>query len=117
MSRTSIVGAIAFTTLAVVLVLGTQVLGVDDKATPFVTMILGFIGLSVGQLVGTQKSEAAAEKSEAAAEQVDVLNKDLRNGTFERLLREAILKVAADQTTALEIHQETPTADKEGNTL
>ena len=56
MSRTSIVGAIAFTTLAVVLVLGTQVLGVDDKATPFVTMILGFIGLSVGQLVGTQTS-------------------------------------------------------------
>jgi hypothetical protein len=117
MSRTSIVGAIAFTTLAVVLVLGTQVLGVDDKATPFVTMILGFIGLSVGQLVGTQKSEAAAEKSTAAAEQVDTLNKDLRNGTFERLLREAIVKVAADTTTSLEIHQDAPTEDKEGNTL
>ncbi len=117
MSRTSIVGAIAFTTLAVVLVLGTQVLGVDDKATPFVTMVLGFIGLSVAQLVGTQKSEAAAEKSTAAAEQVNELNKDLRNGTFERLLREAILKVAADEETSLEIHKSDTDESKEGNTL
>lgn len=99
MSRTSIVGAIAFTTLAVVLVLGTQVLGVDDKATPFVTMILGFIGLTVSQLVGTQKTEKAADK-------VDELNKDLRNGTFERLLREAIEKVAADSATSLNITQD-----------
>lgn len=106
MSRTSIVGAIAFTTLAVVLVLGTQVLGVDDKATPFVTMILGFIGLSVAQLVGTQKSESASDK-------VDELNKDLRNGTFERLMREAIIKVAKDAGTSLNItHDETDKEDE-----
>lgn len=110
MSRTSIVGAIAFTTLAVVLVLGTQVLGVDDKATPFVTMILGFIGLSVSQLVGTQKSESAAN-------QVTELNADLRNGTFERLLREAIEKVAADEHTSLEINKGTTDESEEGNTL
>jgi len=96
MSRIRVVGAIAFTTLAVVLVLGTQVLGVDGKATPFVTMILGFIGLSVSQLVSTQKSENVAE-------QVTELNKDLRNGTFERLLREAIVKVADDANTNLHI--------------
>jgi hypothetical protein len=110
MSRTGIVGAVAFTTLAVVLVLGTQVLGVDDKATPFVTMILGFIGLTVSQLVGTDKSEKAAT-------QVDDLNRDLRNGTFERLLREAIEKVAADSRTSLEIHQDAPTESEEGKEL
>lgn len=99
MTRTAMVGAIAFTTLAVILVLGTQILGVDDKATPFVTMILGFIGLTVSQLVGTAKTEKTAEH-------VETLNQDLHNGTFEKLLRQALEKIAADDTTHLEIVQE-----------
>lgn len=96
MSRTTVVGAICFATLAVVLVLGTQVLGVSDTATPYVTTVLSFIGLAVGQLISTKKSENAENV-------VNDLNKDLRNGTFERLLREALIKVAQDQGTSLEI--------------
>ena len=34
------------------------------------------------------------------------ISRDLRNGTFEDLIREAIKKIAADERTSLEIRQE-----------
>lgn len=98
MTRTGIVGAIAICTLAVILVLGTQVLGMNDSATPYITSVLGFFGLTVAQLVTTSKTEKTDQK-------ITELSKDLRNGTFERLLRESIHKIAKDDTTALEIVQ------------
>jgi hypothetical protein len=105
MTKTVMAGAVAFATLAVALVLGSQAVGVDEKATPFVTTVLGFIGLSVTQLM----AHAKTEKTEKT---VGELNADLRNGTFERLLREAILKVARDGNTRLNINTDT-TADRE----
>lgn len=97
MNKTVITGAIAFGTLAVGLVLGTQVIGIDQQATPWITSLLGFFAVTITQILGNKDSADAKEK-------VDELNKDLRNGTFERLLREAIEKVAADEATKLEIH-------------
>lgn len=98
MNKTVITGAIAFATLAVGLVLGTQVVGVDDQATPWVTSLLGFFAVTITQILGNKETTDAKEK-------VEELNKDLRNGTFERLLREAIEKVAADESTKLDITQ------------
>lgn len=96
MNKTVMTGAIAFATLAVGLVLGTQVVGVDDQATPWITSLLGFFAVTITQILGNKDTTDAKQK-------VDELNKDLRNGTFERLLREAIEKVAADEATKLEI--------------
>ena len=96
MNKTVITGAIAFGTLAVGLVLGTQVIGIDQQATPWITSLLGFFAVTITQILGNKDTTDAKEK-------VDELNKDLRNGTFERLLREAIEKVAADEKTSLEI--------------
>lgn len=96
MNKTVMAGAIAFATLAVGLVLGTQVVGVDDQATPWITSLLGFFAVTITQILGNKDTADAKDK-------VDELNKDLRNGTFERLLREAIEKVAADERTSLEI--------------
>lgn len=96
MTRTQIVGTVAFVTLAVALVLGVSVLGVDDKNTPLITSVLGFIGLAIGQVVSTSKSESAER-------QVTELSRDLRNGTFERLVREALQKIADDDNTSLTI--------------
>lgn len=96
MSKTQMVGAIAFTTLAVALVLGISVLGVNDSATPFVTSILGFIGLAVAQLVGAAKAENTENK-------VNELNASLHNGTFRRLLKEALTEIAADAKSTLNI--------------
>ncbi|QAX92929.1 hypothetical protein SEA_WHEEHEIM_21 [Streptomyces phage WheeHeim] len=96
MNKTVMTGAIAFATLAVGLVLGTQVVGVDDQATPWITSLLGFFAVTITQILGNKDTTEAKEK-------VEELNKDLRNGTFERLLREAIQKVAADEATKLEI--------------
>lgn len=98
MSRTTLVASVAFAALAVALVLGVVVFGVNDTVIPFVATVLGFLGLGVTQLVGTAK----AEKTEAA---VTELNKDLRNGTFERLVREALTKIAEDPDTSLHITQ------------
>lgn len=98
MTRTQIVGAVAFVTLAVALVLGVSVLGVDDKNTPLITSVLGFIGLAIGQVMATAKSEATERK-------VTELSADLRNGTFERLVREALQKIADDDSTNLVIHR------------
>ena len=96
MNKTVITGAIAFGTLAVGLVLGTQVIGIDQQATPWITSLLGFFAVTITQILGNKDTTDAKEK-------VEELNKDLRNGTFERLLREAIEKVAADEATKLEI--------------
>lgn len=104
MNKTTIAGAVAITTLGVVLVLGTQVIGVNDAVIPLVTTVLGFIGLLVSQMMSGNRTESTAKK-------VTELNADLRNGTFERLLREAIVKVASDEATKLHISH---TNEKEG---
>jgi hypothetical protein len=110
MNKTVITGAIAFGVLAVGLVIGTQIVGPDDQATPWITSLLGFFAVTITQILGNKDTSAAKEK-------VEELNKDLRNGTFERLLREAIQKVAADEATKLEIHSNGNTENvKEGTT-
>lgn len=106
MNKTAITGATVLTAIAAAVVLGTTWLG-DDSSTPLVTTVLGFIGLAVTQLVGQKSIDSAKET-------VEELNQDLHNGTFERLLREAIKKVAEDESTKLEIHQDTPDNKTEG---
>lgn len=96
MPRTQLVAAISFITLAVVLVLGITVLGVDESTTPFVTSVLAFIGLAVAQTVNAAKTEST-EKA------VTKLDEDLHNGSFERLIREALIKIAEDENTNLHI--------------
>jgi len=96
MTRTVLAGAVAFGTLAVGLIIGTQIVGVNDQATPWITSLLGFFAITITQILNNKDTEDAKNK-------VTELNKDLRNGTFERLVREAILKIAADETTKLEI--------------
>ena len=109
MNKTVMTGAIAFGFMAVGLILGTQVVGVDEQATPWITSLLGFFAVTITQILGNKETTDAKEK-------VDSLNKDLRNGTFERLLREAIQKVAADEATKLEIRTDNSDSVKEGST-
>jgi hypothetical protein len=109
MNKTVMTGVIALSTLAVGLILGTQVVGIDEQATPWITSLLGFFAVTVTQIIGQKDTSDAKEK-------VEELNKDLRNGTFERLLREAIEKVAADEQTSLEIRNGTDENVKEGST-
>lgn len=104
MNKTVMTGAVAFGTLAVSLVVGTQVVGVDEQAAPWVATLLGFFAVTINQILGNREATQTKEK-------VQELDKDLRNGTFERLLREAIEKVAADDTTSLEIHN-SPTEEE-----
>lgn len=88
-----------FAALAVALVIGSQATGLDERATPMVTTVLGFIGLAVSQILGNKSAEETKETTKK-------LNEDLRNGTFERLVREAIVKIAKDETTSLEIRSD-----------
>lgn len=106
MNRTTIAGAVLFTALAVALVIGTTITGVDDHTTPLITTVLGFIGLSVSQILGNKSTEETKETTEQ-------LNADLRNGTFERLVREAIVKIAKDETTSLEIKTDETSQESE----
>lgn len=99
MNRVTMAGAVIFTALAVALVIGTNITGLDESATPMITTVLGFIGLAVSQLIGNKSTEETKEKTEQ-------LSADLHNGTMERLVREAILKIAKDETTSLEIKQD-----------
>lgn len=95
MTRLSIAGLAVLGTLAVALVLGTQWLGGDPNATNVVT-VLGLLGLGISQLLGNK--EAADTRK-----QTEELSADLHNGTFERLLRNAIKKIAAEEGFPLEI--------------
>lgn len=110
MNRTTIAGAVLFTALAVALVIGTTITGLDDRVTPLVTTVLGFIGLAVSQILGNKSAEETKESTEK-------LNADLRNGTFERLVREAIYKIAHDETTSLEIKTDSADDDARKETL
>lgn len=103
MNRGTFIGAISFATLAVVLVIGAGITGVSAEQTPSITTVLGFIGLGISQFLGVKNSSDTKETTEQ-------LNADLRNGTMERLVREAILKIAADPNTALHIKND----EKEG---
>lgn len=96
MTRTAVVGVIASITLGTAIVLGILVFGVDDSATPFITTVLGFVGLAVGQFVATGKAERAEENS---AE----VNRSLHNGTMRRLVREAIQEMIDDPASPLNL--------------
>jgi len=87
---------LSFVTLAVVLVIGTGITGVSSEQTPSITTILGFIGVGISQFLNVKSSSDTKEST-------DKLNADLRNGTMERLVREAIVKIANDPSTALHI--------------
>lgn len=95
MSRLTIAGISVLGFLAVGLVLGTQVFGGDPNSTNVVT-VLGMLGLAFSQLVGHKET---AETKELTRE----LSKDLHNGTFERLLREGLTKLANEEGFPLEI--------------
>lgn len=96
MTRTAVVGMIAATALGTAIILGVLVFGVDDSTTPFVTTMLGMIGLAVGQFVATGKAERAEENS---AE----VSRSLHNGTMRRLVREAIQEMIDDPASPLNL--------------
>lgn len=96
MTKTAVAGIVSVSFLATVIILGMIVFGIDDSVTPFVTTVFGFIGLAITQLVTSSKAESAETK-------VTELSADLRNGTFKRLVREALEDIANDPTNSLRI--------------
>jgi hypothetical protein len=95
--------AAVFGSLAVALVLGTQWLKGDPGGASVVT-VLGMLGLAISQLLNNADTQETKEKT-------DQLNKDLRNGTFERLLREALTKLAKEEGFPLEVQRKEGTDD------
>lgn len=98
MNRLTVAGLAVLGTLSVALVLGTQVLGGDSNSQSVVT-VLGLLGLGISQLLGNKETAETKEKT-------DQLSKDLRNGTFERLLREALTKLSQEEGFPLEVRKE-----------
>jgi len=95
MNRQTLAGVSVLGGLAVVLVLGTQLLKGDPNGETVVT-VLGLLSLGISQLLGNREAQQTREKTEE-------LSEDLRNGTFERLLREALVKLASEKDFPLEI--------------
>lgn len=106
MTKVTVAGMSVLGTLAVALVLGTQYLEGDPEGSTVVT-VLGLLGLGVSQLLGHRETARGAEKTEE-------LSKDLRNGTFERLLRESLEKLANENGVPLEISKEDPETHASG---
>lgn len=88
MSKLTLGGIAVMGTLAVALVLGTQFLHGDPNGGTVVT-VLGLLGLGISQLLG-HKETADQKKT------TDELSADLHNGTFEKLLRQAVEKLAGE---------------------
>lgn len=103
MTKLSVGGLAILGTLAVALVLGTQWLG-DPNETNVVT-VLGLLGLGISQLLGQKEVVDTAKKTEELSEKTEELSRDLHNGTFEKLLREALRKLAHEEGFPLEIHE------------
>lgn len=96
--RLPVAFAAVFGSLAVALILGTQLFKGDLNNGSVVT-VLGMLGLAISQLLNNADTQETREKTEQ-------LNKDLRNGTFERLLREALDKLAKENGVPLEIQNQ-----------
>lgn len=96
--RMPVAVAAIFGSLSVALVLGTQWLKGDPNGATLVT-VLGFLGMAISQLLNNADTQETKEKT-------DQLNKDLRNGTFERLLREALQKLAKEEGFPLEVQKQ-----------
>lgn len=105
MKRNSIAGVAILGTLGVALVLGTQILKGDPSGSAVVT-VLGFLGLGISQLLQGSDTQVTKQVTEE-------LSKDLRNGTFEKLLREALTKLAHENGVPLEIQQDSPDSNSE----
>ncbi len=99
MTRTQVVGAIAFTALAVALIIGSNITDPTGKSTPMVTTVIGFVGLAVAQILNHVKTDKTDKT-------VDKLDSDLRNGTFRELIRQAVEDIAKDTSSTLEITKE-----------
>jgi hypothetical protein len=106
MSRGTVIGAVSFAFLAVVLVIGTSITGITSEQAPSITTVLGFIGLGISQFLANKHVTESKETTEQ-------LSDDLHNGTMERLVREAIQRIAEDESTALRIE---PDNQKGGET-
>lgn len=94
MSRMKYTALFAFLTLGGAFYLGVVHTGAS-ATDPTVTMILGFVGVIVTQLLGNKS--------------VEDTKADLRNGRVEKLVREAIEKIAHENGTALSIQQDPET--------
>jgi hypothetical protein len=102
MSKVSLAGISVLGALSVALLLGTMWLGEDPNGATVVT-VLGMLGIGISQLLGNKQAENANKQAEEAAKITEELSKDLRNGTFERLLREALTKLAKENGFPLEV--------------
>ena len=98
MSRHTIAGLAIMSSLCVALILGTQALGGNPNGQNVVT-VLGMLGLGISQILGNKDT---AETKETTKE----LSKNLHNGTFERLMREALTKLAQEDGFPLEMRKE-----------
>lgn len=95
--RMPVAFAAVFGSLAVALVLGTQWLDKDPNGATVVT-VLGMLGLAISQLLNNADTQETRQHAEE-------LNRDLHNGTFEKLIREALTKLANENGVPLEIQQ------------
>jgi len=106
MTKVTVAGLSILGALAVALVLGTMYLDGDPNSTNVVT-VLGLLGLGISQLLGNKSAEDARANSEVAKNEAEELNANLKNGTFKRLLREALVDLSRDDSfQPLEIHKE-----------
>lgn len=93
MNKTTLGAILSLVVVGASLAFGVAITGADGTA-PTVTTVLGFIGVIISQLLGNRASEDVKQ--------------DLRNGAFERLLREALDKLARENGTPLEVRNDSP---------
>jgi hypothetical protein len=98
-------GVVSLVALSCGLIVGTSLIGTNEATLGQITVMLGMVATTIPALISASKADSASKTSEQ-------LSEDLHNGTLEKLLREAIVKVANDESTKLEITQ-TDTSGKE----
>jgi hypothetical protein len=77
-------------------VVGVSLITTNDATMGQITVLLGMVATTIPAIL-------ASINSEKSKDTVNKLNADLRNGTFEHLLRLAIEKIANEEKSSLEI--------------
>jgi hypothetical protein len=87
-------------------IVGVSLITTDEATMGQITVLLGMVATTIPAIL-------ASSNAEKSKDTVNKLNADLRNGAFEDLLRSAIIKIANDETSSLEINTDDQTAGKE----
>lgn len=99
MNRTAIGAVLAALGIGTALVVGVAFASHGEAVTPFVSTLIGLVGVTIPSLLALNKAET--------------VHQELHNGTLKENIRDAVTELAVDPTAPIVIGENTYDAESE----